>query len=561
MRAALLAALIATAGFATQARAHGGRFRGPSGGVPPGLPSQPSKPGQSGGSFHTWLTWWGHNQFKHLDYKNRQAARRGPVTGKRAGETEDPNAWRALVRQRLTPVMIRALEDGDEEVRTAAAVALGKWRVRSASDRLKKMRTADDVKQVRESALLGLILMRDPALRDDLRAIADSGKEDLRMRGYALLGLGMMEDPAARAYLLALLDSGEKKARQVLPTREKKRRELLCAAIAGLTHSVNPDRGGDFLRIAKDEKLLEEVRAFAVAAIGKVGAKLYLPDVMRILRESKIDQMRRSAAIALGVLATRKDADAMQALHHALRTDRDRIVGHFATLSLGQIGGPFAFTMLSESLPKANKESRGFFVIALGLCKEPGAAPTLKRLLVESKDARDRAAAALALGLMEEKLHAPALRDALASAKDWMLMQTSMLSLGILDDKVSAEPIKQALITRKQPAVRTSAALAYALIRQWSAVPVFTDLLRTAKSIVTLSAIAQVMGFLSSEKAVDPLVELYNDKHLQRQARAFALVALGALGDPEPVPILVRLAFDTNYMIRSDPIDEAVTIL
>ena len=42
---------------------------------------------------------------------------------------------------------------------------------------------------------------------------------------------------------------------------------------------------------------------------------------------------------------------------------------------------------------------------------------------------------------------------------------------------------------------------------------------------------------------------------------AFALVALGSLGDPEEIPLLVRMAFDMNYMIRSDPIDEAITIL
>ena len=76
-----------------------------------------------------------------------------------------------------------------------------------------------------------------------------------------------------------------------------------------------------------------------------------------------------------------------------------------------------------------------------------------------------------------------------------------------------------------------------------------------------LSSLSQIMGFLSSPKAVEPLEKLYKDKNLQRQARAFALVALGALGDPEDTPIFIRLAFDINYFIRSDPVDEAVTIL
>ena len=140
-------------------------------------------------------------------------------------------------------------------------------------------------------------------------------------------------------------------------------------------------------------------------------------------------------------------------------------------------------------------------------------------------------------------------------------MQTTMLALGILDDKQSAPGIKEALIIRKEPSVRTAAAMSYALLKQWSAIPVFVDLLETSTSIVTLSTISQVMGFLSSPRAVDPLVKIVENDKLQRQARAFALVALGSLGDPEEIPLLVRMAFDMNYMIRSDPIDEAITIL
>ena len=95
---------------------------------------------------------------------------------------------------------------------------------------------------------------------------------------------------------------------------------------------------------------------------------------------------------------------------------------------------------------------------------------------------------------------------------------------------------------------------------QWSAPRVFADVLAKDDSFSTLSTISKVMGFLPSAKAVDPLVALYRDKGLQRQARAFAIVALGSLGDPERVPVLVRLAFDLNYMLRSDPVDHVVSL-
>jgi HEAT repeat protein len=545
---------------AAPALAHGGRFRGQGGGVPPGLPAQPTAPDSSGGATHTWLTWWGYNQFQYMDFRRRQAERRGPVTNLEGKAETDPHAWRGAVRRQLTPILVSALADHDPEVRTAAAVALGKWRAVVAIPDLQRTHAKDDILEVRESALLGLALMRDAALRPYFERVAADADLLLRERGFAILGLGLAGDPESRAYLLALLSPDDKKARAFLPEIPRDRRQFLCAAVAALTQSAGADLSGEFLRIASDERLDEEVRAYAVSALGKTGATTCLKQVARLLK-SEEDQMRRSAALALGRLATRMDADAIEALGERAAEDRDRIVRHFATLSLGMIGGPKAFQLLQRHYDAANKEARGFFLVAYGLSKEPGAAEILATVMETDADPMMSAAAALALGLLEDEAHAPAIRETFERAKSWTLLQTCMLSLALLNDQPSATRIEEILVARRQPEVRTAAAVAFALLRQWSALPVLMGILREEKSIVTLTSISQVMGFLASEKAVDPLVELYSDKDLQRQARAFALVAIGALGDPEEMPLLVRLAFDLNYMLRSDPVDEAITIL
>ncbi len=566
----MLRSLLATAlllALSAPALAHGGSFKGPSGGVPPGLPTQPSKPGESGGSTHSWLTWWGYNQFRYTDFRRRQVARRGPVSGStRPGkrEEEDPNAWRGDVRLRLTPLMLEALKDPDEEVRTAAAVALGKWRVRVAIPDLQNLVRTDDVRQVREAGMLGLMLMREPMLRDWFIALADERDEKaerFRIRGYAMIGLGLIGDEVSRNYLLALLDPKQKKARRHLPQKEKHRRELLVAAVASLTQVQGVDLSDAFLRIAQDQRLPEQVRAYAVSALGKAKQRRHLPALLEIAKKDKSFHMRRSAVMALGAMATRQDSDVIELLGQRLQRDEDRIVRHFCALNLGVIGGPKSFRILRENYGDANKEARGFFLIAYGLCGEPVAADLLGELLKTFKDPMDQAAACLALGLFDDAGRAPVVRAQFDHAKAWTLIQTCMLSLGLLNDQSSAERIKEILLTKKQPAVRTSAAISYALLRQWSAVPVFLDLLHEARSIVTLSALAQVMGFLSSPAAVDSLVDMYKDAKLQRQARAFALVSLGALGDPEDFPVLIRMAWDINYLLRSDPVDEALTIL
>jgi HEAT repeat protein len=225
------------------------------------------------------------------------------------------------------------------------------------------------------------------------------------------------------------------------------------------------------------------------------------------------------------------------------------------------IGGPKAFELLKKHYDAANKEGRGFFLVAYGLSKEPAAGPILAEVMKTDADPMMAAGAALALGLLEDAAHTPAIRETFERARSWTLLQTCMLSLALMNDQPSADKIEEVLVVRRQPEVRTAAAVAFALLRQWSALPVLTGILREEKSLVTLTTVSQVMGFLATEKAVEPLLELYRDKGLQRQARAFALVAVGALGDPEEMPLLVRLAFDLNYMLRSDPVDEAITIL
>jgi HEAT repeat protein len=405
--------------------------------------------------------------------------------------------------------------------------------------------------------------MRDAQLREFFVTQTQDRNQHERMRGFALLGIGLIDDEPSRTYLLKLLDPADKKARRYLPRKKKERREYLTAAVFGLTQVKSADLSSDFLRIANDQRLEEEVRACALSALGKTDAKTHIPALLDKLKTSKSDQMRRSAAIALGALATPKDDQVVTELGRRVKIDKDRIVQHFATLSLGQIGGPEAFALLRKYYKRANKEGRSFFLIAAGLSKHPDAAAFLKEQLLPGKlkDARDVSAAVMALGLLEDERHTPTVREQFEKAKDWMLLQSSMVALGILNDQLSADAVKVVLISRRQPAVLTSAALSYALLRPWTSIPIFTDLLQTAKGVAALTAISQIMGLLSSPRAVDPLLKLYKNKKLQRQARAFALVSLGSLGDPEDIPVFIRLAFDINYFIRSDPVDEAVTIL
>ena len=51
-------------------------------------------------------------------------------------------------------------------------------------------------------------------------------------------------------------------------------------------------------------------------------------------------------------------------------------------------------------------------------------------------------------------------------AKDWLLLQSCSLSIGMLGYQPAAKRLEEVLTTKKQPALRSAAALAFALLRQ-----------------------------------------------------------------------------------------------
>ena len=554
-RRATLAILLLTAA----AWAHGGSFRGPGGGVPPGgLPTQPQKPARTGNVTHIWQTWWSYNQFNVLDFRRRQKERRAPVTGK--GQ-EDPDAWRLALRKRLVPVMTEALKDSDKEVRTAAAIALGKFREKGTIPALQKLAREDNLKEVREAAVQGLALMGASELHDYFASIVADQGEQLRLRGFALMGLGRINDKKSRQYLLDFFDRTQKRARTLIPKSTGDRRQFLISVLIALQMSGDKALGKTFMEFCKDKRLDEDVRAYALNCVGKVKAVDQHAEALDILKRERSDQIRRSAAVIIGVLGARKDQKSAEALARALSKDKDKIVRHYAAISLGQIGGEFAYKKLKRHWPYANKEARGFFLLGFGLTRHPDAASVLLKEMDGAADANQAGAAALALGLLGARAHAPAVRKRLESSKAWVLQQTTALALGMVGDEGSAETVKNLLIKERQSPIRMSAAVAYALLRQHSAVKLFADLMRDSNTVVVRNTMAQILGYLASASAAELLLEVYEDTKLQRQTRAYALVALGTLADTSDFPIFPSLAFDTNYFVRCDPLDVVVTIL
>ena len=72
---------------------------------------------------------------------------------------------------------------------------------------------------------------------------------------------------------------------------------------------------------------------------------------------------------------------------------------------------------------------------------------------------------------------------------------------------------------------------------------------------------AVALGALRDPDSVPALLTLILDRKQSDSTRALAVAALGLVGDPERVPSSSRLAVDSNFLVRTDALQEALSIL
>lgn len=552
MTRTVLAVLLA----ASVAAAHGGSFRPPPGSNPgdpsggPGGLTPVTGGGSGGGGGSPWTTWWSLHAERYLALRER-LLRREVITGpKQRTDLFDRMRLREKV---LAPLMLEALCDADEEVRTSAAVALGKFRTKQAVPLLREAFRKDGVQQVREAALLGLVLMRDPVLLDDLRGVALSGAHTRRERGFAVLGLGFLKDVDFLAKVM--LGKGVHVVGSASVVEDVQACAALALGVSGERRAVGP-----LLAAARSRSLHKNVSGHAAAALGKIGEPIAAPDVVDLLmRDDTRPYVRYGAAVAVGALVGPDQRGLVDKIGRKSQRDKDDGIRSLLVISLGRIGGDVAASHLAGGMRKCPQRLRGYHYLALALTGHKDAGPLLLETFGKLKNNMDRSACALALGLCGYRTAAPVLR-AEVERGNVAFTPIGLLALGLLDDAKSIPLVEKALQER-DPLLLRQAALALALLRRSNAIPRLVEMLERSSSLFLRSSAVAALGMVGNEKAVEPLVRIYRDKSRQGQERALALAALGRIGDPARIPLLTRVAFDINPYPTIDAISEALRIL
>jgi HEAT repeat protein len=118
------------------------------------------------------------------------------------------------------------------------------------------------------------------------------------------------------------------------------------------------------------------------------------------------------------------------------------------------------------------------------------------------------------------------------------------------------------LMSDNDPRLRANLAVALGLMhdpraKNW----LVATLKRPDATVYERGGAAMGLGVLRLNEAVPDIVDVYRDKKENEMVRAFAVVSLGLIADPSPVPKLSRFTIDNNYTLAVDPLNEVLTIL
>ncbi|MBL7134198.1 MAG: HEAT repeat domain-containing protein, partial [Phycisphaerae bacterium] len=222
------------------------------------------------------------------------------------------------------PAMIRALSHGDDDVRKAAAYALGRLGDKQAADPLAEA-LSDDADAVGKAAAYALGLLGDTRAVDPL--IEDLADDDSRVHGATAEALGRLGDERAVDPLI-----------EVLANHDSSVREAAAKALQQLGQPEWATRiRGDYddfrrLGLSKDPRVVvpliealsdddSDVRKAAAKALGRLSDKRAVKPLVKALSDDEY-YVRGAAAKALGQLG---DKRAVVPLIEALADDNSRV--------------------------------------------------------------------------------------------------------------------------------------------------------------------------------------------------------------------------------------------
>ncbi|MEM7309768.1 MAG: hypothetical protein AAF682_24040 [Planctomycetota bacterium] len=515
-----------------------------------------------------------------------------------------PALFEVLAEERqpdlLSSTLIAAARVGDD---------LDEADQRAVADRVRPF-LRDDTHEVAEAAVLALgILGHEPSAPLLSALLADGsygrsllGKQRVptRVRAFAAYSLGLLggesEREDVRRYAVHEL------ARFTTPDRKLQLAELEAACILALglvplgadaplpEGETAPPAAGLRAQVAfLEELLLDRRRADLVRAqvplslarlAASAGDNVEVVSQVRRTLLARLAPMRReplgvvqSSVVGLGLVADNDTDPGDVAVRAALvGIDSDHAdVGTraFARIALARIGArngsgePIGTDdvrrFLLREVSRGSTRERPWAALALGVLEreraragrmpDAGVARALRDALDGARTPDEVGALAIATGLLRDPEAEEPLQVQLGRIREDEARGQVALALGMIGARTSAARLR-ALVDGSvyRPLLLREAATGLALLGEKETVARLVRLLGEARALSSQAALARALGRVGDARSLEPLAAMVADRELTDRARAFAAVALGLVGDLDPLPWHVPLSVHGNHL-------------
>ena len=467
---------------------------------------------------------------------------------------EEPKAVRAL---------IGALKDRDRQVRVTAAVALGQMQsVEAIPGVIEALKDPDRFMRATAVHSLGLIgqasavsgivqALKDPDTTTRAAAVRSLGligdasavpalaeilkDENGEIRGFAAEALGMIASTSAvRPLIETLSDTNwhvrcdaasalglikDKTAVPALVDALKDKSEGVQEAAAVSLGRIGDDQALPALRKLGGNAQMKDIAAFAIRAIPPGEVDQRVADLLRRLRVQSLT----------GQLSTVRSPTLVERIHYwKTGIDEDDVQTGRFVIDLVAIGKS-AVPALILALWDHNADVRGVAASAIGYIHDQSSVPALLYALQDpQRDVSDalRRRVVRALGQIKDARAAPALIEILLSKPDLDVKAMVFLALENISDHASVPKVIRML---EASDLRIPAASLLGHIGDKRAVQPLIELAEDRERVLG-DAKGRQLG-------VEPLIELTKP----RQVQLTAVTALGNIGDPRALPVLISL--------------------
>ena len=522
-----------------------------------GIPSAVTRRASVTNSDPGWLEWWALSRDRYLRLPAHLDA-----TVQTLADPDAPslNVDEAL-RRRAMPALLEGLRHENTEFAAACLMTLA--RALPEAERpavlahIHKIlpKTAD---WMQGTAVLAMGVLGDERARPMLLEIVRderSGRARLRcneeipcfLRSFAALALGLLGDPSAADELLLQWNSADcDQMRSCL---------LLGASSCAPEHPLLARTAQRVLMDRRASALLRAQAATALSRMQPALARSALATFVQLLEDRDTPrELRQSALLALGRLASPADSEIVDALKHATATASHDVRGA-AWIALGRIlerdeqpgatravrDAVIEFLLRAVRKPEHGGD-RPWAALAAGLAVRPEAEGSPARRLVSNKlletihDEKTedvRAALAIAIGLSDHGGAAAELLSELERRPRGRFGKSAAQALAMLGVPATGARL-EGLARNDQVAedVQSEIVRALSAVGRMDAVRELGEQLPRSGSLWVTAHQTESLGFSRRLAALDPLLALLSDRKRPTAARALAAKALGDLAEP-----------------------------